>query len=170
MEFETIGQGKFLRLVRAGGWEYAERIRVTGIVVIVPFTEDGQLLFVEQYRPPVKSNCIEFPAGLAGDLADAADESLITAARRELLEETGFQAEDLHFLGRASPTAGLTSEVMSYFVARGLRRVAAGGGVENEQITTHIVPLPEVRAWLAEQAQRAIVSATVYSGLYLTGQ
>jgi ADP-ribose pyrophosphatase len=166
MEIETIGQGKFLRLVRADGWEYTERMGVSGIVVIVPFTDDGQLVFVEQYRPPVKSNCIEFPAGLA----DAADESLITTARRELLEETGFEADDLHFLGQASPSAGLTSEVMSYFAARGLRRVAAGGGVENEQITTHLVPLPDVRAWLAEQAQRTIVSAVVYSGLYLTGQ
>jgi ADP-ribose pyrophosphatase len=153
METETIGEGKFLRLVREDGWEYVERTHISGIVVIVPFTENGQLLFVEQYRPPVKSNCIEFPAGLAGDLADAADESLLTAARRELLEETGFEATDLRFLTRASPTAGLTSEVMSYFVARGLRRVAAGGGVENEQITTHLVPLAEVRGWLAEQAK-----------------
>ena len=63
MAIETIGQGKFLRLVRVNGWEYAERTRASGIVVIVPFTEDGQLVFVEQFRPPVNSNCIEFPAG-----------------------------------------------------------------------------------------------------------
>ncbi len=170
MEDETIGQGKFLRLVRAGHWEYAERTHASGIVVIVPVTDDGQLVFVEQYRPPVKSNCIEFPAGLAGDLADAADESLVTAARRELLEETGYEATEIHFLAQAAPSAGLTSEIMSYFAARGLRRVGAGGGVENEQITTHLVPHSEARAWLAEQAQRAVVSATAYSGLYLIGQ
>jgi ADP-ribose pyrophosphatase len=169
MDVETVAQGKFLRLVRSGRWEYAERTRASGIVVIVPLVEPGQVLLVEQYRPPVKANCIEFPAGLAGDLAESADESLATAARRELVEETGFEAEELRYVGRAAPTAGLTSEVMSYFVARGLRRVTAGGGVENEQITTHLVPLADVRSWLQEQDKRAIVSAMVYSGLYLSG-
>jgi ADP-ribose pyrophosphatase len=169
MEPEIVAQGKFLRLVKAGRWEYCERTRANGIVVIVPLIDPGQVVFVEQYRPPVKANCIEFPAGLSGDLAEAANESLATAARRELLEETGFAAEELQYVGRAAPTAGLTSEVMSYFVARGLRRVAAGGGVEHEKITTHVVPLAEVRAWLQEQDKRAMISAMVYSGLYLSG-
>ena len=68
------------------------------------------------------------------------------------MEETGFEAADLQFLTRASPTAGLTSEVMSYFVARGLRRVADGGGVEDERIVTHLVPVNQVRSWLTEQS------------------
>jgi ADP-ribose pyrophosphatase len=170
MEGKTVGQGKFLRLVSEGGWEFAERNNASGVVVIVPFTQQGELIFVEQYRPPLKSNCIEFPAGLAGDSADAPGESLLTAARRELIEETGYEADEFEFLASAAPTAGLTSEVMSYFVARGLRRVGAGGGVGNEQITMHLVPLGDVRTWLAEQSQRLVISATVYSGLYLTGQ
>jgi ADP-ribose pyrophosphatase len=170
MENTTVGQGRFLRLVSADGWEFAERIRASGVVVIVPITALGELVFVEQYRPPLQSNCLEFPAGLAGDLVDAADESLLVAARRELLEETGYEADDWQLLARAAPTAGLTSEVMTYFAARGLRQVARGGGVDDEQIVTHLVPLSQVRTWLAEQARRVVVSATVYSGLYLTGQ
>src|SRR4029078_3246763 len=93
----------FLRLVKAGRWEYCERTRANGIVVIVPLIDPGQAVFVEQYRPPVKANCIEFPAGLSGDLAEAANESLATAARRELLEETGFAAEEMQYCGRAAP-------------------------------------------------------------------
>jgi ADP-ribose pyrophosphatase len=168
MDVETIGQGKFLRLVRRGRWEFAERARASGIVVIVPITDSDELLFVEQFRAPLNSSCIEFPAGLAGDLAGASDESLETAARRELLEETGYEAEEVKYLGDGAPSAGLTSEVMSYFEARGLHRVTAGGGVGGENISIKIVPARAVRSWLQEQAGRATISMMVYSGLYLT--
>jgi ADP-ribose pyrophosphatase len=167
MQLETLGEGRFLRLVRKGTWEYAERTKVNGIVIIVPVLDDGTILFVEQFRPPVDAICIEFPAGLSGDATDTADEQLVEAARRELLEETGYEAATLEFLATASPSAGLTSEVMSYYVARGLHRVASGGGVEHEQIICHEVPAADVRNWLAAQSQRAIVSAPVYAGLYL---
>lgn len=168
MDTETIGQGKFLRLVRCGHWEYTQRMRASGIVVIVPITNDDEMLFVEQYRAPLQCTCIEFPAGLAGDVVDAADESLESAARRELLEETGFEAANIRYLGNAAPSAGLTSEVMSFFEARGLRRITAGGGVGGENITVRTVPAREVRNWLGEQAGRASISMMVYSGLYLT--
>ena len=170
MQTEVIAQGKFLQLVKTGRWEFVERKGVNGVVVIVPFLDDGRVLFIEQFRPPVNATCIAFPAGLSGDLADAADESLSAAARRELLEETGFTAHDFEYLGSSVASAGLTSKNAAYFVARGLHRVAAGGGVDNEKITTHLVCREEVRGWLAEQARRAVVSATVYAGLYLTGQ
>jgi len=168
MNRETIGEGKFLRLVRARGWEFAERKNVNGIVVIVPFLNDGRLLFIEQFRPPVNAVCIEFPAGLSGDSTDAADEALTVAASRELVEETGYEAAELRLLATAAPTAGLTSETMTYFAAYGLTKVGAGGGVEHERITTHVVAPADVRGWLTEQSKRAIVSATVYAGLYLT--
>jgi len=168
MNRETIGEGKFLRLVRARGWEFAERKNVNGIVVIVPFLSDGRLLFIEQFRPPVNAVCIEFPAGLSGDSTDAADEALTVAASRELVEETGYEAAELRLLATAAPTAGLTSETMTYFAAYGLTKVGAGGGVEHERITTHLVAPADAREWLTEQSKRAIVSATVYAGLYLT--
>jgi ADP-ribose pyrophosphatase len=170
MNTETIAEGKFLRLVRQGRWEFVERRGVNGVVVIVPIFDDGRLLFIEQFRPAVNSTCIEFPAGLSGDSTDAADELLTVAASRELVEETGYEANSMEFVGMAAPSAGLTSEMLSFYVARGLRRVAAGGGVEHEQITSHLVPAGDVRAWLAQQSHRAIVAASVYAGLYLAEQ
>ncbi len=56
------------------------------MVVIVPKAEDGRWLLIEQRREPEASNCIEFPAGLAGDSDQFAGEPLVEAARRELLE------------------------------------------------------------------------------------
>ena len=167
MSQEILGQGKYLRLVRTGGWEHAERANATGIVVIVPKTAAGEFVLVEQYRPPVQADCIEFPAGLAGDEVDAADESLLAAARRELREETGYDTDELRFLGHSPPTAGLTSEVMSFYLATGVKKFASGGGVGSERIIVHVVPEKDVRGWLRRQVPRAQVALMVYAGLYL---
>lgn len=166
----TISEGKYLRLVRRGKWEYVERRGVNGVVVIVPFLDDGRILFIEQYRAAVDATCIEFPAGLSGDSLEDAEELLTTAATRELVEETGYEATEMEFLGTCSPSAGLTSETVTIFAARGLRSVSTGGGVGGEQITNHLVPTAEVRTWLAEQSKRAVIAGSVYTGLYLAGQ
>src|SRR5436190_21784999 len=89
---EVLYEGKFRRYVRRGGWEYVARRNVTGIVGIIAVTDDGKLVLVEQFRPPVGKNVIEIPAGLAGDVAGSEHEALAEAARRELLEETGYEA------------------------------------------------------------------------------
>lgn len=165
---EVIGQGKFLRLVREGRYEFAERTRANGVVIIVPITAAREVLFIEQVRPPVGTACIEFPAGLSGDHEDSCDENLVTAALRELVEETGYEAEQMELIGRSAPTAGLTSEIHTYFLATGLRRVTRGGGVEGEQIVSHLVPQQEVSEWLETQSRTKLVASMVYSGLYLS--
>lgn len=170
MSHDVIGEGNFLRLVRKGHYEFVERTRVNGVVVIVPETAEGELLFIEQFRPPVDSNCIEFPAGLSGDLAEASDEELINAARRELMEETGYEASDWKVLGTAAPTGGLTSETHTFFHASGMKKTGTGGGVENEKITSHLIPRDQVRSWLETQAKRAVIGSMVYCGLYLAGK
>ena len=73
---------------------------------------------------------IDLPAGLAGD--GPGTEELVTAARRELLEETGYDARRLTLLAHAPTSPGLTTEVVSFFRAAGLKKVAAGGGIEGE--------------------------------------
>src|SRR5580704_13589060 len=88
----TLFEGKHIRMVARGDWEYAERKNVTGIVAIIAVTAEGKLLLVEQYRPPLGKTVIELPAGLAGDIAGQEGEAMVTAARRELLEETGYEA------------------------------------------------------------------------------
>jgi ADP-ribose pyrophosphatase len=71
---ETIHyQGRFLGLKESDHWEYAYRTNATGVVVLVPVTDAGELVLVEQYRTPVRSRVMELPAGLVGD-TEAADE------------------------------------------------------------------------------------------------
>src|SRR5436190_19258340 len=67
-------EGKFLRVLKCGRWEYADRVGATGGVVIVAITNDGKLILTEQYRIPVTQRVIELPAGLAGNIHPPATE------------------------------------------------------------------------------------------------
>lgn len=168
---EILAEGKFVRLVRQGRWEFAQRKNTTGICVIVARTDADEIVLVEQFRPPVGSRVIELPAGLIGDIPGQEDEAFETAAKRELLEETGFEARRWQRLGEGPPSAGMISEWITLFGATGLTRVEAGGGDESEDITVHIVPLNQVDTWLQKQAAAGIaIDPKVYSGLYFAAK
>jgi len=163
----VLGTGRFLRLVRENGWEWAERTNASGVVVVVAVTPQGRLLLVEQHRPPVGGAVIELPAGLAGDVAGQRDEALATAAVRELEEETGWRAEQMHRLTEGPVSAGLTSEVITLFRAADLRRVGPGGGDASEDITVHEIPLDTVDRWLAERSEAGVsCDPKIYAALY----
>ena len=167
-EDKVLHEGKHLRLVRRRGWEFAERPQVTGIVVIVAVTPENKILLVEQNRPPVGRRVIELPAGLAGDVAGSETEELAEAARRELLEETGYAAESFTFLFEGPPSAGLSSEVLTFFRAEGLTKVHDGGGDASEDIQVHEVPLSDVAQWLLERSRTegVMIDAKIFAGLY----
>ena len=163
----TLCAGRFLALHREGHWEYAERIQATGAAILVAVTPEYKLLLVEQYRIPCHARTIELPAGIIGDEPGAAAESHLEAARRELLEETGYAAERLEPLVTGPTSSGLASELVTLFRASGLRRVGAGGGVAHEAITVHEVPLADAPAWLEAKARSGLlVDPKVYAGLY----
>ena len=164
---EVIAEGKFLRFVRRERWEYVTRKGASGVVVVAAATDEGRVLLVEQFRPPLGRRVIELPAGLAGDVAGAADEPLAAAAQRELVEETGYRAARLKHVFTGPSSAGLTDEVLAIFVAAGLRRESAGGGVGGENITVHEVPLAEIDRWLEDRARGGtLIDVRVYTGLY----
>jgi ADP-ribose pyrophosphatase len=164
---EVVAQGRHLRLVRDNGWEYVERIAGSGVVVIAAVTAEGRLLLVEQFRRPVGRRVIELPAGLAGDVAGCEREPLGVAARRELIEETGYAAESMSPLAVGPPSAGLSAEIVTFLHADGLRRVGPGGGDAGEAITVHEVPVGAAPAWLEARARDGIlIDPKVYAGLY----
>lgn len=164
----VLGSGRYLTLLDDNGWEYVTRPNIKGIVVIVALTDDDKLLLVEQHRPAVGRRVIELPAGLVGDVD--AGESLIVAAERELIEETGFAAREMVVLAEGPIAVGVSDEMISFFHAREPRRVGTGGGDASEQITNHEVPLGELRRFLADRAAAGLaVDPKIYAGLFLVG-
>lgn len=164
---KSLHQGRFLAMFERGGWEYVDRVGATGVVVILAVTDEDELVLVEQHRVPVGASVIELPAGLAGDLPDSQDEDFREAARRELLEETGYEAESIEFLCEGPPSAGLTSEIQTLLRATGLRKTGPGGGDESEDITVHTIALDVLHEWLGEAVQRGcLIDPKIYAGLY----
>lgn len=163
--FKTVlAEGEYLRLVRKDRWEYVERVNVSGVVAIVALTRKQEIVLVEQFRPAVNARVLELPAGLAGDTGP---ESLEKAARRELEEETGFTAKKFVDLGAFVPSAGLTSETVRFFRARGAKRTGEGGGDANEDIEVHVVPVADAAKFVRKRAKDgAAVDDKVMAGLF----
>lgn len=136
-------------------------------MVIIAVTSDGNLLLTEQERLPVGKRVIELPAGLAGDTKGNKGEELAVAAKRELLEETGYETGEMTRLIGGPPSPGFSSEMVTFFRARRLRRVSAGGGEGNEKIVVHAVPVRSCEKWLQERvAEGMLVDPKVYVGLF----
>lgn len=170
-EYEVLHQGRYVRLVRKNGWEFVERDGITGIVVVVAVTEDQRLLLVEQHRIPLDGRVIELPAGMVGDRPEARDESFAAAARRELIEETGYEAAALHPLTCGPYSPARSNALYTFFRASGLRRVGEGGGDEHEDIEVHAIPLAEVHDWLEQKAAAGLmIDPKIYAGLYFLGK
>ncbi|MFG0333514.1 MAG: NUDIX hydrolase [Maioricimonas sp. JB049] len=166
-ERTTLAEGKFLRLVHDNGWEFAERVNSSGVVAVVATTDAGEIVLTEQYRPAVRQNVIDLPAGLAGDIEGEEGESLSRAAERELLEETGFESDGMTELFTGPPSAGMSSEQVTFYRAGPLTRVHDGGGDHSEAITVHLVPVAEARDWLVSRTgPERSVDPKVFCGLY----
>lgn len=165
---EVLASGRFLRLVRQGRWEYAERVNSRAAVFVAAVTSARELVLVEQHRVPVNRRTIELPAGLMGDEAEHVEESAELCALRELEEEAGFRAGRAELLIEGPVAPGLTSERLYLIRCYDLQRVHAGGGVGGEDITVHTPKLERIDGWLAEQRHRGLeIEPRVYAALYL---
>lgn len=167
----SLYRGKHLELVGSGHWEYATRTVASSAVGIVAITTDLQVVFVEQHRIPVGQSVIEIPAGLVGDTPGLADEPLLVAAKRELLEETGYETESWSLLASGYSSPGLTDESVTLFLATNARKTAAGGGDDSESIDVHTISLGEVDQWLDDKlAVGYPIDFKVFAGLHLAEQ
>lgn len=164
---QVLYEGRFLRLVRKGEWEYVERNNCSAIVIIAAITEEGQVIFVEQYRPPVGKKVIEFPAGLVNDHGAAKRESMVAAAKRELLEETGYRAESITKILTGPVSSGSSADLVQFYIAQGARRVTEGGGDDFESIVVHAIKLNQADRWLSQMSRKGyLIEPKIYTGLY----
>lgn len=99
-----------------GNIAYREWIKHPGASAVVPVTPEGRLIFVRQYRYPIQQVTLEIPAGKL----DAEGEDTLDCAKRELSEETGYQAEKYTFLTKLATTVGFSNEFIYIYAAEGL--------------------------------------------------
>lgn len=150
---EVLYQGKVFQLQRdrviEPGGVRAERDIIVhpGSVVILPIFEDGRVLLIRQYRHSIGEFLWELVAG-----RKEPGETPLVAARRELIEETGYRAKRLRKLLRVVPTPGFVSEWMWIFAAEGLTQGAAEPEAD-ERITA--------RTFTWKQAEQMIQRGTL---------
>jgi ADP-ribose diphosphatase len=118
-------------------------VRHRPCVVLIPVEEDGRIVLVRQYRPPIDRETWELPAGSidTGETPEA-------AARRECEEETGRAPHRLERLGAWFPTPGYCDEEMIFFRLSELRDPAPDSphhADDDEDIATRVVTVDEAR-------------------------
>ena len=110
-------------------------------VVVLPFTPDGDVVIIEEWRQAVGRVNRGLPAGSV----ESDDADLAAAAARELAEETGYEAGALEAVGRVEPANGLLDATHHHFVARGCEPTGEQSLDENESIRVAEVPFPDLR-------------------------
>lgn len=139
----TRWEGKYLRMVTDGSWEYVERRG--GMTAVVLLAEhDRKIILVEQYRTPIGRRCIELPAGLVGD---EGDHSVEETALKELEEETGFTASGVETIGQFYSSPGMVAEGFTLVRMTG---VATGGTKSEEDIAVHLVEREAIPGFIAQ--------------------
>jgi ADP-ribose pyrophosphatase len=145
---ELMWEGKFIRALRRGKWEYASRARDIRAVVILAEYE-GKLILIDQPRVGPDCRCVELPAGLVGDVDP--DATIEATAIKELEEETGFTGERVERLGDFYSSPGMLAEAFTLVRVHGVRRIGEGGGDDNEDINVHLVARVDIPNFLEQK-------------------
>ncbi|CAN5785007.1 NUDIX hydrolase [soil metagenome] len=109
--------------------------------IVFPITDAGNVVLVRQYRPPLEIMELGLPAGLVEGGEDPE-----SAARRELLEETGFGGGEWEALGSLASSPSLKDNWAYLFLARGVKRTSSQDLDEYERLELVQVPLAELPA------------------------
>jgi 8-oxo-dGTP pyrophosphatase MutT (NUDIX family) len=110
------------------------------VVLTFPLTEDNHVIFVRQYKHAAGEILIELPGGVIDEHEDKPNE----AAKREMLEETGYTTDEVELLLEVTDNPTKDTNRMYYFLARNARKIAEQKLDESEAIEVLKVPLQEV--------------------------
>lgn len=128
-------------------------------VNIIPVTEQGEVVLVRQFRFGTWSNTLEIPGGMLDPGEDA-----LTAATRELEEETGFKPSRVIELGRSHPNPAIFVNQLHSFLAEGCVRAHSGKQDGSEDIQVLLVPRSELPRLVREGAitHSLVLAALLY--------
>ena len=162
---KTVFEGDHVLVLEDDGWQFVERKKGKEAVAVLALTDDDRVVLTEQHRKPVGARVIDYPAGLVGD--EDGTEDPAETAKKELEEETGFACDSVELLAKGPSSPGITSEIVSLYRARGLKKRGEGGGVGGEDIEVHLVPRKELESWLRrKQEEGLLVDLKLWSGFF----
>jgi 8-oxo-dGTP pyrophosphatase MutT (NUDIX family) len=114
-------------------------------VNVVPLTEDMNIVMIKQYRAGIDEVCIEIPGGIIDE-----DEDPILAAKRELIEETGYSCERIRLLKKVSGNPAIQNNFVFLYLAEGVKAYTEQNLDEDEKIEVFEKPMKEVKSMLEE--------------------
>jgi 8-oxo-dGTP pyrophosphatase MutT (NUDIX family) len=115
-------------------------------VHVIALTPDKKLVMIRQYRHAIGKTYWELPAGVA----EGKDGDLMAAAQRELLEETGYGGGQWDHWMTLSANCSTHSNRSHTFLARNVTCLAPASLESTEEVTTHLLPIPEARKIVLE--------------------
>lgn len=124
-----------------------EIIHHPGAVAIIPITNEGKIVLVEQYRKALERSIIEIPAGKLEPGEDPA-----VCARRELEEETGYGARELTYFQSFATSPGFANEIIHLYVAKDLYKIEEKRELDEDEFVSIIeVTLEEAEEMVKNQ-------------------
>lgn len=166
IQSESIYKGKVIDLkvdeveLPNGETSKRELIEHPGAVAILALTPENKIVMVEQYRKPLERSLIEIPAGKL----EPGEEPKQTAMR-ELVEETGYRADDLEFITSFATSPGFADEVIYIYLAKNIEKAEEKvEGDEDEFVELIEATVEEAEQF--EQEERIWDAKTAYALLY----
>ncbi len=130
-------------------------VEMPASVCAMAITETGEVILIKQYRHPIEESIWELPGGFIDD-----KESGEKAMARELLEETGYQFNQIHYLATVAGNPGVLNNFTGLYLVTGGVKVATQQLDHNEEIELQLFSLEDVRSMLMKNEIKQALHAT----------
>lgn len=132
-------------------------------VNIIPLTRNREVVMIRQWRHGIGGFTLEVPGGMV----DPTDRSPAHAARREMIEETGFDSKSIFELGRVHPNPAFQGNVCFSYFARNVRRIGEPQWTPSEETEAVLVPLRKIKGLIASRTIMHALTIAAFSFLQI---